>query len=57
MSYTYSVKGDPPYCKVFSGGTLIDESGPWESIESAETWAKAWTNKLNTGIIQPEYPT
>lgn len=57
MSYTFQITGDPPICRVFSDGSLIDESGPWESEESARTWATAWTNKLNAGVIQPEYPT
>lgn len=57
MAYTFDVSGNPPICRVFSDGTLIDESGPWESQESAETWANAWTNKLNAGVVSPEYPT
>lgn len=57
MTYTYKLIGNPPICQVFSDGSLIDESGPWESVESAETWASAWTNKLNTGVVSPEYPT
>jgi hypothetical protein len=57
MAYTYEVTGTPPMCRVFSDGSLIDQSGPWESAESAETWAESWTNKLNVGLAQPEYPT
>ena len=57
MAYTYQVTDNPPMCKVYSDGSLIDESGPWESVEAAKTWATAWTNKLNSGVVTPEYPT
>ncbi len=55
--YTFEIVGDPPLCRVLSDGIVIDESGPWESAESAEMWATAFTNKLNDGLITPEEPT
>ena len=57
MSYSFQIEGNPPFCRVFSNGLLIDESGPWESEESARKWATSWTNKLNTGVVEPEYPS
>lgn len=55
--YTFEIVGDPPICKVFSDILVIDESGPWESVESATLWATAYTNKLNDGLIVPEQPS
>lgn len=57
MSYSFQIEGNPPFCRVFSNGLLIDESGPWESEESARKWATSWTNKLNAGVVEPEYPS
>lgn len=55
--YSYEVSGTPPMCKIFKGTTIIDYSGPWESEESAETWASMYVNALNTGITSPEQPS
>lgn len=55
--YTYEVAGDPPICRIYSGVDVIDESGPWESFEAADSWALAYTNKLNDGLVVPEEPT
>lgn len=55
--FSYIVSGTPPMCKIYSDGFVIDESGPWESKQSAETWATAYTNKLNAGVITPEQPS
>jgi hypothetical protein len=52
--FTYEVTDNPPMSKVFSNGNLIDQSGPWDSVESAETWAEAYTNGLNEGTITPQ---
>lgn len=48
--YTYEVSGEPPMCKVFFNDAVVDNSGPWESVEAAELWAEAYTNKLNAGL-------
>jgi hypothetical protein len=48
--YTYEVVGTPPMCKVYFNESVVDHSGPWESVEAAETWAEAYTNKLNAGL-------
>jgi hypothetical protein len=55
--FTYEVSDNPPMCRIISNESVIDESGPWESVESAQTWAEAYTNKLNSGIIKPEEPS
>lgn len=56
--FTYEVSDNPPMCRIMSDNkNVIDESGPWESTESAKTWAEAYTNKLNSGIIKPEEPS
>lgn len=55
--YTYEVSGTPPMCKIFSGTSIIDNSGPWESVQSAETWAEMYVNSLNAGITSPEEPS
>lgn len=48
--YTYTVSEEPPLAKIFYNEKVIDVVGPWDSSESANTWAEAYTNKLNLGI-------
>jgi hypothetical protein len=48
--YTYEVVGNPPMCKDYFKDVVVDHSGPWESVEAAELWAEAYTNKLNSGL-------
>jgi len=55
--YTYEVTGDPPMCKIFKGSNIIDHSGPWESKQSAETWASMYVNALNGNVVVPEEPS
>lgn len=55
--YSYEVSGNPPMCKILSGASIIDNSGPWESVESAETWASMYVNALNDGAVSPEEPS
>lgn len=55
--FTFEVVGTPPMALVKSDGVIIDNSGPWESIESATIWASTYTNALNEGIITPEQPS
>lgn len=55
--FSYEVTDNPPMCRVMFDDSVIDESGPWESVESANKWAYAYTNKLNSGIIAPEEPS
>lgn len=46
MKYTYTITEDLR-CIVSSDGQEIDVSGPWESAESAATWAKNYVDELN----------
>lgn len=55
--YSFEVSGNPPMCRIYKGGAIIDNSGPWESEESATTWATMYTNALNNEVVQPEEPT
>jgi hypothetical protein len=48
--YTYEISEEPPMCKIFFNASVIDNSGPWESVEAAKLWAEAYTNKLNAGL-------
>ena len=55
--FTYEVSGTPPMCKIFNGLNIIDNSGPWESKKSAESWASMYVNALNGQVITPEEPS
>jgi|AntAceMinimDraft_1070359.scaffolds.fasta_scaffold02564_6 hypothetical protein len=55
--YSYKVLGSPPMCQIIKGAVIIDLSGPWESKESAETWATMYVNALNAGAVSPEQPS
>jgi hypothetical protein len=48
--YTYEVSKTPPLAKIFYDEKVVDVVGPWDSEESAQTWAESYTNKLNLGI-------
>jgi hypothetical protein len=42
--FTYNLTHDNPrgpMVEILDGANIIDESGPWESIQSASTWAEA----------------
>jgi hypothetical protein len=49
--YTYEVTDNPPMCKILKDGKVIDNSGPWESTDSAEGWALAFVEKCNNGYV------
>lgn len=46
MKYTYTITEDLR-CTISLDGAEIDTSGPWESAESASTWAKSYVDELN----------
>ena len=48
--YTYEVTEDPAMAKIFYDGKIIDNVGPWESVEAAQLWAESFVNKSNAGI-------
>lgn len=43
-----------PVVEILDGANIIDETGPWESIESATTWAEAYVGLKNSGQSEPE---
>jgi hypothetical protein len=43
-----------PMVEILDGANVIDESGPWESIESATTWAEAYVGLKNSNESEPE---
>jgi hypothetical protein len=49
--YTYEVSAAPVMCDILSDGTVVDRSGPWESLEIATEWAEAFTAKCNSGYV------
>lgn len=46
MKYTYTIT-ENLNCIISLDGKEIDNSGPWESKESAKTWAKDYVDELN----------
>lgn len=48
--FTYEVTDNPPMARVSYDGSIIDVVGPWDSVESATTWAESYTNMRNAGI-------
>jgi hypothetical protein len=47
--YTYEVTDNPPMCNVLKDGSVVDSSGPWESVEAATAWAELFVAKCNGG--------
>lgn len=43
-----------PVVEILNGGNVIDECGPWESIESATVWADAYVGLKNSGQQEPQ---
>lgn len=48
--YTYTITEEPPIARIFYNEKVVDVVGPWDTRESAETWAESYTNRLNLGI-------
>lgn len=48
--YTYEISDSPTLAKIFYNGLVIDIVGPWDTQESAQSWAESYTNKMNLGI-------
>ena len=51
--FSYVIIEDQLLVQILHGDTVIDESGPWESLTAAINWASAYTNKLNGGVEEP----
>lgn len=52
--YEYEIVPEGPMVRIRYDGLIIDESGPWDSEESATTWASAYVNKMNSGVPEPQ---
>jgi hypothetical protein len=48
--YTYQITVEPVMAKVFYDENIVDNVGPWESIEAAQNWVESYVNKLNLGV-------
>jgi hypothetical protein len=52
--YEFSLLEDSLIVCVTYNGAVVDESGPWESPESATTWATSYVNFKNSGLPEPQ---
>lgn len=54
--FSYAIIDTPegPLVQILYSDNVIDESGPWESQESAINWANAYVNFRNSGLPEPE---
>lgn len=55
--FSYLIVNDNPrgpLVQILYGSNVIDESGPWESLESATTWAEAYVGMKNAGQSEPQ---
>lgn len=48
--FSYEVADNPPIARIFYDGKVVDVVGPWDTLESAETWADSYVNMRNAGI-------
>ena len=52
--FTYVVIPDGPLVQILLYDNVIDESGPWESLEAAINWAEAYVARKNAGVPEPQ---
>jgi hypothetical protein len=52
--FSFIITESPLLVQILHGENVIDESGPWESSVSANSWAVAYINKLNAGVPDPQ---
>ena len=52
--FSYVIVKESLLVQILYGNNVIDESGPWESISSAITWAEAYVGLKNAGLEEPE---
>lgn len=50
--YSFTVDSETLVCRIMKNSIVFDESGPWDTRESAETWASQITSKLNIGLVE-----
>ncbi len=54
IMFSYQVLHETLLVQILYGDNVIDESGPWESLQSAVSWAEAYVAKMNAGIPEPD---
>jgi hypothetical protein len=52
--FSYVIIEESFLVQILHGDNIIDESGPWESISSAISWAEAYVGLKNSGLEEPE---
>jgi hypothetical protein len=52
--YEFTLLEDSLLVRITYNGVVVDESGPWESVESATTWASSYVNLKNSGLPEPQ---
>jgi hypothetical protein len=51
--FSYIIIEEGPMVQILHGTNVIDESGPWESIASASSWAEAYVAFKNSELSEP----
>jgi hypothetical protein len=52
--FSYVIVENPILVQIMFQDNIIDESGPWESLFSAVTWAEQYVSFRNSGLSEPE---
>jgi hypothetical protein len=52
--YSYSIVKESLLVQIFYNDIKIDEVGPWESLESATSWAEIYVAYKDSGLPEPE---
>jgi len=52
--YSYDMIEESLLIQIYYNDVLIDQIGPWESAESAVSWAELYVAKKNAGLTEPE---
>lgn len=51
--FKYIIIEEGPLVQIMYGDNIIDESGPWESLTAAISWADEYVLFKNSGIEEP----
>jgi hypothetical protein len=52
--FSYVILEDGPTVQILSHSNVIDESGPWESLNAAIDWAQSYVDFKNSGGQEPQ---
>ena len=52
--FKYIIIEEGPLVHILHGENVIDETGPWESLSAAVSWAESYVNAKNSGLIEPQ---